>query len=261
MVDSLAQFQSQFSEALTGGKRLPEKNEEQIHSIAASKRFDVYRNNVYSSLIDALATTFPAVERLVGQDFFRATARAFLANSLPQRGTLLGFGAGFPEFLVSFPPAQGLPYLGDIARLELLWLEAFHAEDARSLSMTDLSESDPSEFADIPLRLHPSLRWISSIYPIVEIWRTNREDDIVRPVTLIKEPQSWIVLRAETRVLIYLIPAGGRDFLSALREGKTVGEAIEHMSASEDADLYSLLSNLIGWGAFAHAEYRTEKQK
>lgn len=261
MADGLVLFQSQFVEALTGGNRLPERIAASINSIQASKRFDVYRNNVYASLSEALRATFPAVERLVGEAFFRATARAFLANSLPQRGTLIGFGNGFPDFLDSFPPAQSLPYLGDVARLELLWLEAYHAEDARSLSMTDLSESDPSEFADIPLRLHPSLRWISSIYPIVEIWRTNREDDIVRPVTLTNDPQSWIVLRSETRVLIYLIPAAGRNFLSALREGKTVGEAIEHMSASEDTDLYSLFSNLIGWGAFAHAEYRTEKQK
>jgi Putative DNA-binding domain len=37
-----------------------------------AKRFGVYRNNVYASLVDVLAGRFPAVERLVGDAFFRS---------------------------------------------------------------------------------------------------------------------------------------------------------------------------------------------
>ncbi|MGH6946762.1 MAG: DNA-binding domain-containing protein, partial [Kiloniellales bacterium] len=42
---------------------------------AAGKRYDVYRNNVTVSLIDALAATFPATLRITGAEFFRAMAR------------------------------------------------------------------------------------------------------------------------------------------------------------------------------------------
>ena len=38
---------------------------------AASKRFDVYRNNVAVSLSDALEAAFPVVRKLVGDEFFR----------------------------------------------------------------------------------------------------------------------------------------------------------------------------------------------
>src|SRR5215217_522878 len=42
---------------------------------AARKRYNVYRNNVTVSLIDALAAVFPATMRITGTDFFRAMAR------------------------------------------------------------------------------------------------------------------------------------------------------------------------------------------
>ena len=39
-----------------------------------ARRFDVHRNNVVASLVEALADSFPVVLALVGEDFFRATA-------------------------------------------------------------------------------------------------------------------------------------------------------------------------------------------
>lgn len=42
---------------------------------APATRFAVYRNNVTVSLVDALADTFPVLQALVGEEFFRAMAR------------------------------------------------------------------------------------------------------------------------------------------------------------------------------------------
>ena len=55
---------------------------------AARKRYDVYRNNVTVSLINALAATFPATRRVVGEDFFRAMAR-FHVRATPPSSPLL----------------------------------------------------------------------------------------------------------------------------------------------------------------------------
>ncbi|MET5013467.1 DNA-binding domain-containing protein, partial [Burkholderia pseudomallei] len=40
-----------------------------------ARRYDVYRNNVTVSLIEALASIYPAVQRIVCVEFFRAMAR------------------------------------------------------------------------------------------------------------------------------------------------------------------------------------------
>ena len=48
-----------------------------------SRRFGVYRNNVYAGLIDVLAGRFPVVARLVGEEFFRAMARDYVEHEPP----------------------------------------------------------------------------------------------------------------------------------------------------------------------------------
>ena len=48
-----------------------------------TKRYNVYRNDVTVSLIDALAAVFPAVQRITGVEFFRAMARSYMRETPP----------------------------------------------------------------------------------------------------------------------------------------------------------------------------------
>ena len=49
----------------------------------ATKRYNVYRNNVTVSLIEALAAIFPAVRRITGEEFFGAMARFHIRETPP----------------------------------------------------------------------------------------------------------------------------------------------------------------------------------
>jgi hypothetical protein len=40
----------------------------------------------------------------------------------------------FPDFIEQFEPASSVPYLADVARLEMLRVRAFHAADADPLT-------------------------------------------------------------------------------------------------------------------------------
>lgn len=98
----------------------------------ATRRFAVYRNNVAVSLVDALAAIYPTLQNLVGEEFFRAMAHAYVLHNLPTSPLLFTYGANFPAFIETFAPASALPFLPDVARVERAWLDAFHAEDRRS---------------------------------------------------------------------------------------------------------------------------------
>lgn len=136
----------------------------------AARRFAVYRNNVVHGLTQALVRRFPVVERLVGPAFFAAMARVFVAAHPPRTPVLLRYGDAFPGFLAGFPPVAHLPYLADVARLELARGAAYHAADAAPLDPEALRTAGPRT----RLRLHPSLRLLRSDWPVVAIWAANQ---------------------------------------------------------------------------------------
>jgi hypothetical protein len=66
---------------------------------AAVKRYNVYRNNVTVSLINALAAAFPATLQITGVDFFRAMARFYVRATPPTSPLLFDYGRDFPDFI------------------------------------------------------------------------------------------------------------------------------------------------------------------
>ena len=91
------------------------------------KRYDVYRNNVTVSLIDALAAIYPAVQRITGTDFFRAMARFHVRQTPPISPLLFDYGRDFPAFIAQYEHAQMMPWLADVARIERAWLDAYRS--------------------------------------------------------------------------------------------------------------------------------------
>jgi hypothetical protein len=74
---------------------------------AAVKRYNVYRNNVTVSLIDALAGIYPVVQRITGVDFFRAMARFHIRATPPTSPLLFEYGRNFPDFIERYALARG----------------------------------------------------------------------------------------------------------------------------------------------------------
>lgn len=247
---SLAEFQSRFTASL----REPEDGSALTlfappRCVPLARRFDVYRNNVHASLVDALADIFPAVQRLVGREFFRAAARLFLAKRMPSSAALIAFGKGFPEFLDRFEPAATLPYLGDVARLELLWLDAYHAAEVPSLDPAALQDGDDP--SGIRLRFHPSAALLSSGWPVFQIWRSNREDAEVMPIDLDAGPDFLMVFRTGGEVRVVSLSAGMHAFFERLAAGAALSDAAETAGAADaDFDLVAALQLILSSGAF-----------
>src|SRR5262245_42074197 len=65
-------------------------------------RLEIYRNTIFSGLTRALRLAFPAVERLVGDEFFAGASDAFIREHLPRAAHLDLYGGEFPDFLSRF---------------------------------------------------------------------------------------------------------------------------------------------------------------
>lgn len=127
-------------------------------------RFAVYRNNVVASLINALTDTYPVTQELVGEAFFRAMAREYVLTEPPRSRVLAFYGLSFADFVERFPPAASLPYLADVARLEMVRVQAYHAADGTSLSAEVITEllMATDTLPDLLLEFHSSVRLLRS---------------------------------------------------------------------------------------------------
>jgi hypothetical protein len=217
---------------------------------AAMRRYNVYRNNVTVSLINALAATFPATRRITGEDFFRAMARFHIRASPPTSPLLFEYGRDFPGFIERYEYAQSMPWLPDVARIERTWLDAYHAPDLPPLLPQDLAFVPPERLGEIVLVPHPAARIVFSPYPAVSIFAANRSANPVGPIDA-TGPESALVTRPALDVVVRTLPPGGFAFLDCLIKGETFGAAVAAaIAASPEFDLSANIVGMLEAGAF-----------
>lgn len=215
------------------------------------RRFDVYRNNVTAGMIEALRATYPAVETLVGAEFFAASAKVYLERDPPRSPLLFRHGGRFGDFIEAFPPAASTPYLGDVARLEWARLEAYHARDQTPLSIKAVERFVGGDVGKLRFEMHPSLTLITSRWPVVSLWAASTGRGSSDDVDIGRSERGLIVrpaLAVDTRPL----PEGGFVFMSALANGVTLEQAAAcTVEAVGDFDLASHLQGLFSVGAIS----------
>lgn len=223
------------------------------------ERFNIYRNNVHTSLIEVLGARYPAVARLVGAEFFSAMARVFIDRSPPTSPVMLEYGGAFAEFLEAFEPVANLAYLPDIARLEWHYHQAYHAADAVALDATALGTVAPEHIASVVFRLHPSLALVRSDYPVFSIWRTNIHDETVATVRSDQGGEIALVLRPALDVEVHRIDLGLATLIGEIANGAALGPAAGRAATADETFAFeTALAYLIEAGGIV--EYDLEGQ-
>lgn len=248
----LAERQKGFARSLLDPERAAPIGLLGPDGICSARRYGVYRNNVVVGLADAIALNFPAVRRIVGEEFFRALAVEFVRVYPPNSPVLLGYGARFAEFLEGFPPVAQLPYLPDVARIEHAWIESYNAADADALTVESLAFIKHESLAHLQLELHPSLRLVQSRYPAFTIWEMNGTSGEPAPVDLGLGGEAVLVVRPEAEVIVQELPLGGAEFIEALADGQTVvTSALRAVTVTPHFELVGVLAGLVSSGAIA----------
>lgn len=242
--------QSEFAAALVDPDRAIPRGLTAWNGPQLSQRFSVYRNNVAVGLIGALASRFPAAERIVGEEFFAAMAHEFVRLNPPRSPLLLAYADDFPDFVETFEPAREIPYLPDVMRLEALRGRAYHAADAAPLDAALLATVEPAGLAELTFLPHPSASVARSAHPAITIWAMNTGE-----VTL-GDIEDWssedaLVVRPQMIVEVHRLPSGGATFLEQLFAGAALGEAYEAtLTEAAGFDLSANLAGAFSAGAF-----------
>ncbi|WP_458790737.1 HvfC/BufC N-terminal domain-containing protein [Yoonia sp. MH D7] len=221
--------QSDFRAALLDPAKPPPNGVQNPDGTQAAKRFDVYRNNVAVSLTQALETAFPVVNKLVGSDFFRAMAGVYLRTHPPTSPVMMFYGDAMPDFLAGFGPAQSVPYLSDVARLELALRHSYHAADSAPIAPDALAQIAPDALPDVTFTFAPSVFLIASIYPLHSIWTANTAGG-----DIVKTAQPTLITRPEFDPIVDAITPQQAAVATTLMAGATLGAAVRHGDAGFD---------------------------
>jgi len=245
MVSALTTIeQSTFGAALLDPETPPPSGLTDPQGRPAGRRFNVYRNNVAVSLTDALATGFPVIAKLLGEEFFKAMAGIFLRAHPPGDPRLQLWGSKFPGFLARFEPVAHLPYLPDIARLELGLRQSYHAADAAPLP---IAGRDPEDVLTLKPSLAPATMILRSRFPILTIWHKNTDQP---DLTIVWQPETALITRPDFDPKPHLLPEGGHTLARHLKGRLSLADAVmTTQTLDPDIDAARLLTLFLQTGA------------
>ena len=249
----LADYQDAFAQSLLAEDRVVPP---QLAYLVAQPGFAVYRNTVLKGCIDALQANFPAVARIVGDEWFRAAAAVYARRTLPGTPTLLTYGQSFPDFLAHFEPAAELPYLADVARVDRLWSEAHVAADDSVMDPVALARIALEDMDRVTLRPHAAARWLwCDEHPVCALWSRNKAPAADHDAQIDWQGEGILLTRPHGAVVHAALPHAGAAFLSACAAGLSIARAAATaLDVDADVNLAALINQLLQAGALAELQ-------
>lgn len=216
------------------------------NGLSAPRRLQVYRNNIFSSLTDALGAIYPVVKKLVGDGFFGYACDAYIRQHPSTSGDLHDFGAEFGAFLGGFPAASALAYLPDVAGLEWYYHEVYHEAECAPLDLARLAQIDPTAHDQLRWRIHPARRWLRSAYPVLRIWQVNQEGHTGDDRVDLDVGGDTLLVARRDEIEFYPLSACEYVFLERLAAGDTLGQALPRLLETDaNFDLGQCLQKLV----------------
>lgn len=218
----LPELQRHFARALAGAAAdLPIRG----NGLRGLQRLQVYRNNMQSSLLGALRTVYPVTERLVGEEFFAASACAYIASNPSHSGNIQDYGGAFPRFLEGFTPAASLPYLGDLAALEWRRLQTALAPPHVPMDLAALAAVPKELQPELRFRHQAAARALCSRFPVLTIWEYCQDPAPEEDLDIGLPGECVLFARPALDVYMRRVTTGEYAFLHQLCSGHTFEEA------------------------------------
>lgn len=191
---------------------------------------DVYRANAHAHAERTLAATYPVVHALVGDAAHHALARALWHHQPPTRGDLAEWGGALADFIAAQDDLAGLPWLGDVARVEWALHQAGRAPDAHPdpASFKLLQQHAPEHLRAV---LAPGTAIVESPWPVLSVIDAHLHGepgfDAVAERLRQRTSEPVRVWRPDGQVRAAVIDAGVARFEALLAAGASLGLALD----------------------------------
>lgn len=212
---------------------IPVKVEEMVHAsqkLSARQHLDIYRQSYIARLRECMKNQFSALAHALGDELFQAFADDYLRAHPSESYTLNDLGQKFPGFLEATRPdahetiKESWPdFMIELARFEYSLSTLF--DERAEEQVAAVSPGVPDE----ELKLIPVLHLFHHQFPVCRYYLdfAAKKD----PELPYEEETYCVVVRKNFRLGLFEIRPAQFVFLSCMKEGKTVHEALAHTAA------------------------------
>ncbi|HEV7431857.1 MAG TPA: DNA-binding domain-containing protein [Steroidobacteraceae bacterium] len=238
---SLASLQARMTAALLAadpeGQRLAPELFCGAHPGSVGLR--VYRNTVLSAISNALRTSYVAVERLVGEEFFDRMAIEYARGAPPSAPQLDAYGSGFAAYIDGFPGTEKLPYLSALAHLD------WQLGELGRLRRYPDGGPQLSLEGGVRLRFAAPLRTHRAQFAVDQLRAAILAEDLeaLRAISLEPGDHYYALFRTEAGVNVRSLSAASARFLDAALSGAD-GAAALAAAAAVDQSVEELAARL-----------------
>lgn len=183
----------------------------------------VHANTISHARLVALEETFPRTREQLGHEAFNCHSRNYLEQDGVSALTLANIGRNFATFVQQQGEA---PAVVDLARFEWLWLQSYHAADARPLMLAELAGIDPEVLLEVEITRHPAA-WAGTFDRALH-------DLIGQEVAGLEGAEAVLLARPEADVLVSPATAMMARMLEHARNPVSIGNLLAHCSETAD---------------------------
>jgi hypothetical protein len=192
-MSTLAELQRDFQRHVMHGHERIVDAVEGTARVPATTRLAIYSEAYRLRLTDALASTLPRLQQLLGNDEFARLAGEYIDLCPSSYPSIRWFGDRLPALLER--SYRNRPWLAELARWEWAIASTFDAADAEPIGVEALGAIAPERWPTLQFEFHPAVQLLRMKTNAPMLFKALSDDAPAPPGIKLDEPQAWLIWR------------------------------------------------------------------
>ncbi len=212
--------------------------------VGVNKRLSIYADAYRLRIIEALATAYPKLKVLLGDDFFDQAARQYIDTYPSHYQNMRWVGGHMQQHIRNIAPQH--PIAAELAQFEWALGLSFDAADTPILQVQDLADIPPETWGDLSFEFSPSVQLLDVHWNVIPIWQAIDKEET--PPAMAETNEPCLVWRDDMNSHYRSLQAMEFKALQQMMTGATFGALCEDILLTlENAATQQAAQYLAAW--------------
>lgn len=203
-----------------------------------TSRLDIYAEAYFARILEAFTIDFPITAFVLGENQFAKLVAEYLKLHPSTENNLNNISKFIVPFIQTYSQSSAIH---DIVTLERLALESFYSPIDPTFDPQSLSALEESDWENIKFNLNSSLKFISSSWPLEELWEKRYEMQNI----VIKENENqnhYLIERNSHHITLSKLGHTQFMILQKITEGERLSFIGEEIASSGEENISVLFA-------------------